>query len=143
MSGFYLNSHIFDRVVTFTKKGSMGYGKTMLGYKTSLLQWLLTYFDLDEAEKERTYLLFHLKKPDHQPIKPFALHLEQLNAYIQRLPCLKDMPEGVSNSMITWANRLFSVYELEQIILSCIQEAISAMYLQNNHMMPSSLSEFT
>ena len=92
---------IFEKVVTTMKKGSMGYSKTMLGYKTSLLQWLLTYFNLDEAEKERTYLLFHLKKPDCQPIKPFALHLEQLNAYIQRLPCLKDMPEGVSNSMIT------------------------------------------
>ena len=52
------------------------------------------------------------------------------------------MPEGVSNSLITCAYKLFSMYELEQIILSCIQEAISAMYLQNNHMLPSFLSEF-
>ena len=53
---------IFEKVVTSMKKGNMGYGKTMLGYKTSLLQWLLTYFDPDVAEKERTYLVFHLKK---------------------------------------------------------------------------------
>ena len=67
---------IFEKVVTSTKKGGMGYGKTMLGYKTSLLQWLLTYFKPDAVEKERTYILFHLKKPDHQPINPFALYLE-------------------------------------------------------------------
>ena len=52
---------IFEKVVTSTKKGGMGYSRTMLGYKTSLLQWLLTYFDPDVAEKERTYLLFYLK----------------------------------------------------------------------------------
>ena len=86
------------------KKDSMGYNKTMLG---SLLQCLLTYFDLDVAEKKKTYLLFHLTKPDCQPIKPFALCIEQLNAYIKMLPCLKDMPEGVSNSMIMHANKPF------------------------------------
>ena len=79
---------IFEKVVTSTKKGGMGYGKTMLGYRTSLLQWLLTYFDPDAAEKEKTFLLFLFKKPDCQPIKPFVLHIEQLNAYIKMLPCL-------------------------------------------------------
>ena len=52
------------------------------------------------------------------------------------------MPEGVSNSMITHANKPFSMYELEQITLSCVQETVSAINLQNNHTIPSFLSEF-
>ena len=73
---------IFEKVVTSTKKGSVCYCKIMLGDETSLLQWLFAYFDPDAAGKERTYLLFNLKKPDWQTIKPFALHLEQQNAHI-------------------------------------------------------------
>ena len=42
----------------------MGYGKTILGYKTCLLQWLLKYFDLDAAEKEHLDYLEYLEEAE-------------------------------------------------------------------------------
>ena len=49
---------------------------------------LLTVFRNDAAEAQRYYISNGLKKPNRVPIWQFVQHVQQLNDYLELLPCL-------------------------------------------------------
>ncbi len=58
----------------------------------SFLEWvrdhLLTVFCNDAAETKRYYISNCLKKPNWVPIRQFVQRVQQLNSYLELLPCL-------------------------------------------------------
>ncbi len=48
---------------------------------------LLTAFPINAAEQEKYYISNVLKKPQRINVRQFVWHVEQLNAYIARMPC--------------------------------------------------------
>ena len=49
---------------------------------------LLTVFRSDAAETQRFYISNGLKKPNRVPIRQFVQRIQQLNGYLDLLPCL-------------------------------------------------------
>ena len=53
---------------------------------------LLTIFCNDAAETKRYYISNCLKKPNQVPIWQFVQQVQQLNSYLELLPCLYHSP---------------------------------------------------
>ena len=49
---------------------------------------LLSVFRSDAAETQRFYISNGLKKPNRVPIRQFVQRIQQLNSYLDLLPCL-------------------------------------------------------
>ncbi len=49
---------------------------------------LLTVFQSDIAETQRFFISNGLKKPNRVPIRQFVQRIQQLNGYLDLLPCL-------------------------------------------------------
>ena len=51
-------------------------------------------FPYDAEEVMKYYITIMLKKPNRVPVRQFFVHFEQLNSYLESLPCLYDSPKA-------------------------------------------------
>ena len=63
-------------------------GKTWQSFMDCVTFHLLTVFRSDAAETQRFYISNGLKKPNRVPIRQFVQRIQQLNGYLNLLPCL-------------------------------------------------------
>ena len=56
---------------------------------------LLTVFGNDATETDRYYISNCLKKPNRVPIWHFMQQVQQLNSYVELLPCLYYSPQAI------------------------------------------------
>ena len=76
---------------------------------------LLTAFPINAAEQEKYYILNVLKKPQRINVRQFVCRVEQLNAYISRMPCFYYSPNANASSKPE--NVLFMEAELGSHVL--------------------------
>jgi hypothetical protein len=62
--------------------------KTWDSFMECIIFHLLAVFRNDAAETQRYYISNGLKKPNQVPIRQFIQHMQQLNAFLNLLPCL-------------------------------------------------------
>ena len=62
--------------------------KTWDSFKECVTFHLLTVFRNDAAEAQRYYISNGLKKPNRVPIRQFVQRVQQLNDYLELLPCI-------------------------------------------------------
>ena len=62
--------------------------RSWLSFMDCVTFHLLTVFRSDAAETERFYISNGLKKPNRVPIRQFVQRIQQLNGYLNLLPCL-------------------------------------------------------
>ena len=91
---------------------------------------LLTECTKDAAEAQAHYLRVNVRKPPRISMKLFCKRLEELNGYMEDLPCLADLAEAPAST--PRANKKFSDYELCSMLLQMVDKDVEAQYFANN-----------
>ena len=86
---------------------------------------LATVFRKDDAEKQTEYMQFYIKAGP-LATRPFCQRMQQVNAFIPRLPCLKDC-EPTPNEYDR-ANESFSEQKLAVICLRALPRKLQKQY---------------
>jgi hypothetical protein len=63
-------------------------------FNNCMMFHLLTVFPISAAEQEKYYITNVLKKPQRINVCQFVRHVEQLNAYIAKMPCFYYSPHA-------------------------------------------------
>jgi hypothetical protein len=102
---------------------------------------LLTAFPINGAEQEKYYITNVLKKCQRVNVHQFVLCVEQLNAYIARMPCFYYSPN--SNAGTKLENVLFTKAELGSHMLRMCPIQWQDQYNMNKlGMMPKDMACF-
>ena len=91
---------------------------------------LLTECTKDAAEAQAHYLRVNVRKPQRISMKLFCKRLEELNGFMEDLPCLADLAEAPAST--PRANKKFSDYELCSMLLQMVDKDVEAQYFANN-----------
>ena len=72
--------------------------KSISAFNDCVTYHLLTCFTNDAAERQKLYMTHSLRKPNKVTIRVFVQRVQQLNSYLQHLPCLYDSAWATGNT---------------------------------------------
>ena len=97
---------------------------------------LLTVFQSDAAETQRFYISNGLKKPNRVPIRQFVQRVQQLNGYLNLLPCLFYSKHATK---LTKAVQAFDDIDLASHILRMVPRQWQDQYELTGNTVPQSV----
>jgi len=97
---------------------------------------LLTVFRSDAAETQRFYISNGLKKPNRVPIRQFVQRVQQLNGYLNLLPCLFYSDRATK---LTKAVQAFDDVDLASHILRMVPRQWQDQYELTGNTVPQSV----
>ncbi len=97
---------------------------------------LLPVFRSDVAETQRFYISNGLKKPNRVPIRQFVQRVQQLNGYLNLLPCLFYSKQATK---LTKAVQAFDDVDLASHILRMVPRQWQDQYKLTGNTVPQSV----